>query len=52
MKNYQNKAGDYQTPVCLQMKIKAEGVLCGSGEDASFINENFENITYTQGTWA
>lgn len=52
MKNYQNKAGDYQTPVCLQMEVKAEGVLCGSGEDASFTNENFERITYNQGDWA
>lgn len=52
MKNYQNKAGDYRTPVCLQMEVKAEGVLCGSGEDASFTNENFETITYSEGAWA
>lgn len=52
MKKYQNKAGDYLTPVCLQMEIKAEGILCASGNDASFTNETFEKIDYTPGEWA
>lgn len=51
MKTNQNKAG-YRTPVCLQMEINAEGVLCGSGEDASFTNETFQIIGYTDGEWA
>ncbi len=51
MKTNQNKAG-YRTPVCLQMEIKSEGVLCGSGEDASFTNETFQIIEYEGGEWA
>ena len=30
----------------------AEGILCASGNDASFTNETFEKIDYTPGEWA
>ena len=42
---------DYESPVCTFVEAFSEGVFCGSGEDASFTNEKFENITYNQGAW-